>query len=156
MFLSDSAATERLGADLWAVLPKQCLVFLQGGLGMGKTTLVRGFLRAAGYKGAVKSPTYNLVEEYALEGLRQVVHFDLYRLMEAEELEWMGIRDYFASENICFIEWPEQGGGVLPKPDLVLRFQAMQAGRSVSIEVVNSALKKIISNVIKQIDTGIL
>jgi tRNA threonylcarbamoyladenosine biosynthesis protein TsaE len=154
-FLKDSAATECFGADLWAALPPQCLVFLQGDLGMGKTTLVRGFLRAAGFSGPVKSPTYTLVEEYAL-GLRRIVHFDLYRLLDPEELEWMGIRDYFTQESMCFIEWPEQGKSLLPPPDLVLQFQAKQAGRALEVDIVNRALKNILSDVIKQRDTGIL
>jgi len=85
-FLIDTEATEQFGAELWQQLPIKCLVFLNGDLGAGKTTLVRGFLRAAGYTGTVKSPTYNLVEEYNVNG-RKVVHFDLYRLVDPEELD---------------------------------------------------------------------
>lgn len=155
IFLADATATERLGALLWVTLPVQCLVFLQGDLGVGKTTLVRGFLRAAGFCGAVKSPTYNLVEEYTLAS-RQIFHFDLYRLADPEELEWMGIRDYFVQENVCFIEWPTQGGNRLPTPDLILRFQASQIGRTVEIDVINLALKNSITNMVKQIDTDII
>jgi tRNA threonylcarbamoyladenosine biosynthesis protein TsaE len=154
-FLHDTEATEQLGAELWQVLPAKCLVFLEGDLGMGKTTLVRGFLRAAGFSGAVKSPTYTLVEEYVL-GTRNIVHFDLYRLLDPEELEWMGIRDYFAQESICFIEWPERGLGVLPAPDLVLRFSAEHAGRVLAVDSVNVALKNKLSNVIKQRDIDII
>ncbi|NOT83584.1 MAG: tRNA (adenosine(37)-N6)-threonylcarbamoyltransferase complex ATPase subunit type 1 TsaE [Methylococcaceae bacterium] len=140
VFLQDQEATEQFGAHLWAALPRKCVIFLQGELGMGKTTLVRGFLRAAGYSGTVKSPTYTLVEEYTL-GTCQVVHFDLYRLVDPEELEDLGIRDYFEQESICFIEWPEQGGSLLPTPDLVLQFQAEQAGRDLTVNVLNNRLK---------------
>ncbi len=97
-----------------------CLVFLSGHLGVGKTTLVRGFLRAAGYQGAVKSPTYTLVEEYGLND-RRLFHFDLYRLADPGELEWIGFREYLSQDAICFIEWPERGGERLPLPDIQFR-----------------------------------
>lgn len=155
VFLANTEATERLGALLWTALPAQCLVFLQGDLGMGKTTLVRGFLRAAGFAGTVKSPTYNLVEEYVI-ATRQVLHFDLYRLTDPEELEWMGIRDYFAQASVCFVEWPSQGGDMLPAPDLILQFQLANTGRSLTIDARNALVKNAIRGVIKQIDTDII
>ncbi|MCX7088934.1 MAG: tRNA (adenosine(37)-N6)-threonylcarbamoyltransferase complex ATPase subunit type 1 TsaE [Methylococcales bacterium] len=154
-FLNDTAATEQFGAQLWTALPDNCLVFLQGDLGMGKTTLVRGFLRAGGYVGAVKSPTYTLVEEYTV-GERSIAHFDLYRLMDAEELEWIGIRDYFEQARVCFIEWPEQGMSLLPAPDLIVRFCVEQSGRALTLDIVNPELKNNLSSVIKQRDTAIL
>jgi tRNA threonylcarbamoyladenosine biosynthesis protein TsaE len=135
-YLSDTEATEQLGAELWALLPEKGVVFLIGDLGAGKTTLVRGFLRAAGYTGAVKSPTFTLVEEYTL-GHRKVFHFDLYRLVDAEELEWIGIRDYFAQNALCFIEWPDKGQGYLPEPDETLQFSIEGSGRLVTLK--NSA-----------------
>ncbi len=115
--LNSTAETEALGAKLYRCLPEKCLVFLIGNLGAGKTTLVRGFLRAAGHHGTVKSPTYTVVEEYRLNG-RQFYHFDLYRLADPEELEWIGIRDYFTLQAVCIVEWPDKGKGFLPEPDL--------------------------------------
>ena len=128
LFLLDTLATEQFGAQLWKLLPSKCLVFLQGDLGAGKTTLVRGFLRAAGYTGTVKSPTYTLVEEYQING-RTIVHFDLYRLTDPEELEWMGIRDYFDQDCVSFIEWPDRGKGFLPEPDKVITLSSEGTGR---------------------------
>ncbi|MEQ1528653.1 MAG: tRNA (adenosine(37)-N6)-threonylcarbamoyltransferase complex ATPase subunit type 1 TsaE [Methylococcales bacterium] len=133
LFLSDTDATEQLGAQLFKELPERCVVFLHGDLGAGKTTLVRGFLRAAGFSGTVKSPTYNLVEEYTVNG-RKIYHFDLYRLNDPEELELIGIRDYFSENSVCFIEWPEHGGSLLPNPDKVMRITVAGQGRDVSVE----------------------
>jgi len=130
-YLESTEATEQFGAALWTLLPEKGVIFLQGDLGMGKTTLVRGFLRAAGFKGAVKSPTFTLVEEYTL-GERKIFHFDLYRLNDPEELEWMGIRDYFDQNTLCFIEWAERGTGFLPEPDMVISLTAQDLGRNIS------------------------
>ena len=132
-YLNSSEETEQIGAELFMSLPTKCLVFLQGDLGAGKTTLVRGFLRAAGYKGAVKSPTYTLVEEYTV-GSRKIFHFDLYRVVDHEELEWIGIRDYFDQDSICFIEWPDRGKGFLPESDRVIILKTQGLGRSLNIE----------------------
>jgi tRNA threonylcarbamoyladenosine biosynthesis protein TsaE len=131
-FLRDVEETEQFGVDLFYSLPPKCLVFLQGELGAGKTTLVRGYLRAAGYSGTVKSPTYNLVEEYQLAD-RKVYHFDLYRLNDQEELEWLGINDYLSQESACFIEWPDKGKGYLPAPDTVITLTVEGTGRLVEI-----------------------
>lgn len=127
-YLSTEAETEQFGAELWTALPEKCMIFLHGQLGAGKTTLVRGFLRAAGFTGAVKSPTYTLVEEYRLNH-RKIVHFDLYRLADPEELEWIGIKDYFDQDCVCFIEWPEWGKGFLPEPDVVITLDNEGLGR---------------------------
>ncbi len=133
-FLLNSATeTEAFGAQLFQLLPEKCVIFLLGDLGAGKTTLVRGFIHAAGHAGAVKSPTYNIVEEYQLNN-RLIFHFDLYRLVDPEELEWIGITDYIQQHSTCFIEWPEKGEGYLGSADVILSMTPIEAGRALVIE----------------------
>ena len=136
--MENTEATEQFGAELYRLIPSKAVIFLEGELGAGKTTLVRSFLRAAGYKGAVKSPTYTLVEEYDVGG-RKFYHFDLYRLADPEELEWIGIRDYFEQDCVCFIEWPEKGVGFLPSPDYIIRLSYRNEGRLLTIEIANAS-----------------
>lgn len=131
IFLENEAASLAAGHDLGKALleyPKNLCVYLEGTLGAGKTTLTRGILRAFGHSGAVKSPTYTLVESYEFPS-RTIHHFDLYRLTDPEELEFMGIRDYFAVNTICLLEWPEKGRPYLPDPDLVIRMEYQSQSR---------------------------
>lgn len=134
-FLSAEADTENFGKALAQALTEQqegLVIFLQGDLGMGKTTLSRGLIRGLGHEGAVKSPTYTLVEPY--EHLAPpVYHFDLYRLGDPEELEYMGIRDYFQPGQVCLMEWPERGRGVLPEADLMIELTAKAKGRAIRL-----------------------
>jgi len=133
--LPDPEATESLGGRIATVLnriPGTWLITLQGGLGAGKTTLVRGFLRALGYGGRVPSPTYTLIEPYDLEH-RSVLHVDLYRLSDPEELEYLGFRELFSGDAVVLVEWPERAGGSLPAPDLSISMEVSGSGRVASI-----------------------
>jgi len=136
-FLADEAATVAMGANLAQIVQKNIkqqalIVYLHGDLGAGKTTLTRGFVRGMGHKGNVKSPTYTLVEPYELPPWR-VFHFDLYRLSDAEELEYMGIRDYFNDDCCCFIEWPEKGTGLLANADLIITISYQDEQRVINL-----------------------
>ena len=117
--LADAHATEAAGAVLARAAQGHGLIFLEGDLGAGKTTLSRGLIRALGHPGNVKSPTYTLVEPYERPAGR-VMHYDLYRLGDPEELEYLGLRDHLDDDTLTLIEWPVRGGKLLPTPDLRL------------------------------------
>ena len=190
----DENAMSGLGAKLSEVVIPGTIIYLDGDLGAGKTTLVRGFLRSLGYSGAVKSPTFTVVEPYSLDNNKfynynkleadlkpdnndksvtfskegskdrskvslksknsheqSVYHFDLYRLEDPEELEYIGIRDYLDGQAIALIEWPEKGYGVLPKADLIIKITHQNQGRKVELlpqsETGAVIVSKLVSNV---------
>jgi tRNA threonylcarbamoyladenosine biosynthesis protein TsaE len=145
--LKSVTATQKLGAKIADVCSSGIVIYLQGDLGCGKTTLVRGFLRAFGYSGFVKSPTFTLLEPFNLQG-RNIYHFDLYRLRNPEELEHIGIRDYFSANSICLIEWPEKGFGHLAPADLICEFSFSPnpKWREVTIIAESDVGQKILNN----------
>jgi len=124
---------EALGAHLIQPLDKPAIIYLHGDLGAGKTTLVRGALHGLGHEGLVKSPTFTLVETYSLASI-EVYHFDLYRISDPEELDYVGIREFCSGSNICFIEWPNLGKPLIPKATMEISIEYIPEGRQVSIQ----------------------
>ncbi|VAW73331.1 tRNA threonylcarbamoyladenosine biosynthesis protein TsaE [hydrothermal vent metagenome] len=135
--IANEQQMQQLGASLCQVISAPCRLNLSGDLGAGKTTFTRGFIRATGYKGMVKSPTYTLVEPYALSNFH-LYHIDLYRLSDPEELEFLGVREMLEEDSILIAEWPELGKGVLPDPDLALRIEYKGEERAVGMSSVSN------------------
>ena len=131
IFLADEAATIAFGQHLAKAFDSKCLLTLSGNLGSGKTTLSRGLIQSYGHSGAVKSPTYTLVEPYEI-GDKRIYHFDLYRMEDPEELEFIGLWDYLTQEALIIIEWPEKAFGVLPPADLAIQLEPQEKGRKIT------------------------
>ncbi len=129
--LDDEAATLDFAAGVARACRDGAVIYLHGNLGAGKTTFARGFLRALGVTGHIKSPTFAVVEPYELAG-RSAAHFDLYRINDPDELNALGVREYFTPGAWVLVEWPERGQGILPTPDLDLEFNYHGGGRTVT------------------------
>ncbi len=130
--LADEAATRALGAVLAPALEAGLTIYLRGDLGAGKTTLVRGMLEALGHCGAVRSPTYTLIEPYLVSKLN-FYHFDFYRFTEPEEFLDAGLEEYFAKDAVCLVEWPELAAPFVPAADLEIRLETQGDGRRASL-----------------------
>ncbi len=129
--LADEQATLQCAARLAQGLRAGLAIYLHGDLGAGKTTLVRGVLQALGYHGKVKSPSYSLLELYEDIGLPYAIyHFDLYRFQDEQEWHAAGFREYFNAHSVCFVEWPEKAGHLLPPPDIAISLSHQATGRS--------------------------
>jgi tRNA threonylcarbamoyladenosine biosynthesis protein TsaE len=126
--VADEAAVQRLAVEFTRAVEPPAIIYLRGDLGAGKTTFARAYIHALGYKGYVKSPSYGLLETYQLDAL-SVLHLDLYRIEDPEELEYLAIRDQFDDRTVLLVEWPDRGTGFLPGPDLVLDFGEKDAMR---------------------------
>lgn len=156
--LNDEVAHVAFGEALGEALKGHGRGCFEGDFGAGKTTLTRGILRAYGYQGAVKSPTYTLVEPYEL-GAQRIYHLDLYRLADPEELEFIGGRDVLADEALCLIEWPSRGQGWLPAPDVRVTLEVDDPGRLVTLTAETSLGERVISELVdkrcnEQLDSG--
>ena len=138
MSLPDEAATLALGVALAQALAPGLVIYLDGDLGSGKTTLVRGVLRGLGYAGNVKSPTYTLVELYAISRLN-LHHFDFYRFSQPEEYLDAGLDEYFQGEAVCFVEWPDKAGNYLVPADLRVALSVVDNGRRADFVALSEA-----------------
>jgi tRNA threonylcarbamoyladenosine biosynthesis protein TsaE len=150
--LPDAAATEALGQGLAAALSSTGLpggvIFLYGDLGAGKTTLVRQLLRSLGVAGTIRSPTYTLMEPYRTGG-RELLHMDLYRLNDPEELHNLGLSDYSPDQTLWLVEWPEKGGNALPGADIAVRLEVAGQARKAEVSGLSEAGRRIISGLPK-------
>ncbi|RKZ54779.1 MAG: tRNA (adenosine(37)-N6)-threonylcarbamoyltransferase complex ATPase subunit type 1 TsaE [Candidatus Parabeggiatoa sp. nov. 3] len=144
-----AAAMEGFGSKLAHACSSRSILHLYGDLGAGKTTLVRGFLRALGHTGTVKSPTYTLVEPYQING-RRIYHFDFYRLGDPEELEYLGIRDYLENDIVCLIEWPEKGGHMTPTADIQIQLHHHAQGRLLALQAKTETGQAILAKTISK------
>ena len=142
--LINEKASEQFAAQLASCLSAPLVVTLSGDIGAGKTTIVRAMLKSLGVQSAIKSPTFSLVESYVCHNLN-IHHFDLYRIHHEDELEYLGFRDYFSNENICFIEWAEHAGKVLPRVDIRFNLSIKGAGRNMQITASSVAGKRILA-----------
>ncbi len=146
-YLDSAEATQMFGARVAQACPFKTMIYLEGELGAGKTTLVRGLLRQLGFEGPVKSPTYTLIEPYELRH-RTVFHLDLYRIADPQELDYLGIRDISREMSLCLVEWPDRGMDYLPDPDLLIRLTYVESGREISVMAQSSEGEHIVDKLV--------
>lgn len=146
--LKDETETVRMGGVIAQHIGLGTTIFMHGDLGAGKTTMSRGIIQGFGHSGRVKSPTYTLVEPYELDTC-SVYHFDLYRLADPEELEFMGFRDYFNPKAVCLIEWPEKGQDFLPQADLELYLTYADEQREIRFKANSEQGSEAVTKIIK-------
>jgi len=147
LHLKKESDTLKLGEHIAQHCPSQHFtIHLEGDLGAGKTTLTRGLLHQLGHQGNVKSPTYTLVEQYRLSD-RSVFHFDLYRLTDPEELDYLGLDDYLSNNSLCIIEWASQGGSFLPKPDLIISLSYHNHSRNAELTPLSTQARAICDSI---------
>lgn len=151
IYLPNEEAMLVLGASLARKCPATLVIFLYGNLGAGKTTFSRGFLQGLGHQGKVKSPTYTLVEPYEYDNFT-AFHFDLYRLTDPQELEFVGLENYFRENAICLVEWPAHGGEWLPNPDMSCYIDQEQTGRTLRMEAHSLVGQETLNRLSKQED----
>ncbi|MBK5964262.1 tRNA (adenosine(37)-N6)-threonylcarbamoyltransferase complex ATPase subunit type 1 TsaE [Thiocystis minor] len=151
--LKDPEAQLAFGEHLAALLPPACVIYLEGDLGTGKTTLTRGILRGLGHRGTVRSPTYTLIEPYQVPS-GPLYHLDLYRLADPEELEYLGLRDLMGEDARWVIEWPDRGAGMLPAADLRIMIEYLAEGRRLTLSGGTTEGRSIIAALLEAENAG--
>lgn len=141
---ADETTQEQLGEELAQATQDACVIYLEGELGSGKTTLARGFIQGKGYQGTIKSPSYTLVEIYECSPW-VIIHADFYRLQAEEELEYLDVRDWATPHSIQLIEWPVKGGSLVAKPDIYCYIMHVDNGRAIQFQAPTSLGQKILT-----------
>ena len=144
LYLSDELASKQWAEQLAQQLHAPLIITFSGDIGVGKTTIIRAMLRALGIQCAIKSPTFSLVESYSCDDF-SVHHFDLYRIHNEDELEYMGFRDFFSEHSICCIEWAEHARSLLPHVDLHCQLKIKGTGRELEIKGLSGAGQKVVA-----------
>ncbi len=142
--LIDEAASQLFASQLTQYLSPSLIFTFSGDIGSGKTTIIRAMLKHLGVNSPIKSPTFSLVESYVCHDLT-IHHFDLYRIHNEDELEYIGFRDYFDEQSLCFIEWPEHAGKALPKVDMHFKLSIKGAGREMQVSALGVAGRRILA-----------
>ena len=145
--LADESQTVDLARRFGRHIEPPLALYLQGDLGTGKTTFARGLIHALGYRERVKSPTFGLLETYTV-GEIEILHLDLYRVVDPRELEFLAIRDLYTDRALLLVEWPERGSGSLPLPDVTLRLDHEGAGRMATLDAPSAKGKALVQAVL--------